>query len=182
MTILVAYASKHGATREIAERVAETLRDSGLDAEVRPIGAAGDPAGYEAFVLGSAVYFGSWRKEATAFVRRHRAVLATRPVWRFSSGPLGTAATDAEGRDLREAAVPKESAGFAEAIQPRDHRVFFGALDHTRFGFAERLVWALPAGRKLLIEGDFRDWADVESWARGIAQALAPAPAAAAGR
>jgi menaquinone-dependent protoporphyrinogen oxidase len=177
MTILVAYASKHGATRQIAERVGETLRAAGLDAAVRPIGAVGDPAGYEAFVLGSAVYFGSWRKEATAFARRHQALLAARPVWLFSSGPLGSAATDAQGRDLREAAVPKEVAGFAEAVKPREHRVFFGALDHTRLGFAERLLWALPASRELFVEGDFRDWADVDSWAQGIARALAPAPA-----
>ena len=177
MSILVAYASKHGATRQIAERIGETLRAAGRDAEVRPIEAAGDPAGYDAFVIGSAVYLGSWRKEATAFVRRNRAVLANRPVWLFSSGPLGTATTDAQGRDLREAAAPKELAELTQAITPRDHRVFFGALDRTRLGFPERLLRMLPAGRELLLEGDFRDWADVESWARGIAQDLAPVPA-----
>jgi menaquinone-dependent protoporphyrinogen oxidase len=177
MPILVAYASKHGATGQIAERIAATLRAAGLAARVRPIEAVGDPAGYDAVVLGSAVYFGSWRKEATAFVRRHRAVLAGRPVWLFSSGPLGAAAADAQGRDLRAAAIPKEIAEVTEAIHPRDHRVFFGALDHTRLGFPERLVRALPAGRALLIEGDFRDWADVGSWAEGIARELAPSAA-----
>jgi menaquinone-dependent protoporphyrinogen oxidase len=55
--------------------------------------------------------------------------------------------------------------------------VFFGALDRSRFGPLERLLRVLPAGRALLLEGDFRDWADVESWAAGIAQALAPVPA-----
>ena len=177
MSILVAYASKHGATRQLAERIGETLRAAGRDAAVRPVEAAGDPAGYDAFVIGSAVYLGSWRKEATAFVRRHRAVLANRPVWLFSSGPLGTATTDAQGRDLREAAAPKELAELTQAITPRDHRVFFGALDRTRLGFPERLLRMLPAGRELLLEGDFRDWADVETWARGIARDLAPVPA-----
>jgi menaquinone-dependent protoporphyrinogen oxidase len=177
MTILVAYASKHGATRQIAERIGETLRAAGRDAEVRAIEAAGDPAGYDAFVIGSAVYFGAWRKEATAFARRHRAVLAARPVWLFSSGPLGTETTDARGRDQREAAVPEEIAELTAAITPRGHRVFFGALDRSRIGPLERLLRALPAGRALLPEGDFRDWADVEPWAAGIAQALAPVPA-----
>jgi menaquinone-dependent protoporphyrinogen oxidase len=177
MTILVAYASKHGATQQIAQRIAETLRNAGLEAEVRPVTAAGDLSGYRAFVIGSAVYFGSWRKEASAFVRRHLTVLARRPVWLFSSGPLGTAMTDAHGQDLREAAVPKEIAALTDAIAPRDHRVFFGTLDRTRLDIAERLIRALPAGRELLIEGDFRDWADVESWARDIAHELAPVPA-----
>jgi menaquinone-dependent protoporphyrinogen oxidase len=177
MSILVAYASKHGATRQLAERIGETLRAAGRDAEVRPVEAAGDPAGHDAFVIGSAVYFGSWRKEATAYVRRNRAVLASRPVWLFSSGPLGTATTDAQGRDLREAAAPKGLAELSAAVTPWDHRVFFGALDRTRLGFPERLLRMLPAGRELLLEGDFRDWAEVETWARGIAQDLAPVSA-----
>lgn len=177
MSILVAYASKHGATREIAERIAETLRVAGQEAEARPVHSASDPAGYDARVLGSAVYFGSWLKEAANFVRRNRAALAGRAVWLFGSGPLGIVATDAQGQDLREAAVPNEIAEFREAIRPRGHRVFFGTMDRTRFGLTERLIRALPAGRALLIEGDFRDWADVESWAKGIAHALAPVPA-----
>ena len=178
MPVLVAYASKHGATRQIAERIGEVLRATGLDAEVRPVHSAGDPAGYDAVVLGSAVYFGAWRREGTGYVRRHRGALSGRPVWLFSSGPLGTATADAQGRDLRAAAAPKELAEFTAAVAPRDHRVFFGALDHTRFGPAERLLWLLPGSHELLREGDFRDWTEVDAWAAGIAQQLAPRAAA----
>ena len=139
-------------------------------AEVRCVGEADDPAHYDAVAIGSAVYFGSWMKEATAFVRRQRAALAGRPVWLFSSGPLGTATTDAQGKDLRVEAEPKEIAEFREAIRPRDHRVFFGALDHRTFGFRERLLWMLPAARTLLIEGDFRDWGAIRRWAETMVQ------------
>src|ERR1035437_1878635 len=90
MAVLVTYASKHDATQEIAERIAQTLAAAGKQAQVRPVSAAGDLAGYGAFVIGSAVYMGHWQKEAVEFVRRNRAVLAGRPVWLFSSGPLGT--------------------------------------------------------------------------------------------
>ncbi|MDA8219792.1 MAG: flavodoxin domain-containing protein, partial [Dehalococcoidales bacterium] len=86
MLVLVAYASKYGATREIAERIAEELRSAGHGVEVRSVKSAGDLAGYEAFVIGSAVYFGHWLKEAAEFVRRNRAVLVDRPVWLFSCG------------------------------------------------------------------------------------------------
>src|SRR5690349_740656 len=116
MSILVTYASKHGATAEIAERIAETLQASSLEVEVRPIDEVEDPAGYDAFVIGSAVYFGSWMKEASGFMQRNRAVLAVRPVWLFSSGPLGTSATDDQGRDLREVTTPEEIATFRVAI------------------------------------------------------------------
>ena len=176
MKVLVAYASKHGATQGIALLVAERLGTVGLEAEARPVTAGGDLAGYEAFVIGSAAYLGRWLKEAADFVRHNRALLASRPVWLFSSGPLGTETTDAQGRDLRVAADPTEIAEFREAIQPRDHRVFFGALDPSKLGFRDRAIRTLPAGRALLPEGDFRDWAEIEAWATGIARELAQVP------
>ena len=170
MPVLVVYASKHGATREIAERIAQTLTAAGRQAQARPVKAAGDLAGYGAFVVGSAVYVGHWQKEAVEFVRRNRAVLAGRPVWLFSSGPLGTEPTDAQGRDLTVTAEPREIAEFTEAIHPRGHRVFFGVLDPGRLGMGERAIRKLPAGRTLLPEGDFRDWAEIEAWADAIAR------------
>ncbi len=176
MSVLVTFASKHGATEQIAERIAGTLQAAGLEVEMQPIEAVDNPAGYDALVIGSAVYFGSWMKEASTFVRRNQAILAGRPVWLFSSGPLGTAATDDQGRDLREVAVPEEIDVFEDAIRPRGHRVFFGALDPARLGFTHRLIRSLPAGRKLLPQGDFRDWQDVETWARAIAHDLMAAP------
>ena len=177
MSVLVAYASKHGATRGIAERIADRLRAAGQEAKARPVEAASDLAGYDAFVIGSAAYMGRWRKDAVELVRRNRDLLASRPVWLFSSGPLGKEALDAQGRDKRESAVPTEIAEFREAIKPRDHRVFFGALSPTKLGFGERLIRMLPAGRALLPEGDFRDWQDIDGWAESIVQELAQAPA-----
>jgi Flavodoxin len=177
MKILVTYASKHGATVGIAERIAEQLRVAGLDVKAQPMEAAGDLEGYEAFVIGSAAYIGRWLKEAREFVLRNRTLLATRPVWLFSSGPLGTEATDAQGRDQRVAAEPKEIPELRESLHPRDHRVFFGALDPTKLGFRDRAIRILPAGRALLPEGDFRDWSDIDVWAEGIAHELALVPA-----
>jgi menaquinone-dependent protoporphyrinogen oxidase len=178
MNVLVAYASKHGATQGIAERIAEQLSAAGLEAHAQPVNAIGDPAGFDAFVIGSAAYIGHWQKEATEFVRRNQAVLAMRPTWLFISGPLGTEPTDAQGRDQRAAAEPNEIAELREAIHPRDHRVFFGALDPRKLGFRDRAIRTLPAGRALLPEGDFRDWADIEAWAGSIAHELAPKAAA----
>jgi menaquinone-dependent protoporphyrinogen IX oxidase len=89
MNVLVAYSSKHGSTREIAHRMGDPLRADGLTPDVREIAEVSDLTAYDAVVIGSAVYMGSWRKEATEFARKHRAALAARPVWLFSSGPLG---------------------------------------------------------------------------------------------
>ena len=90
MPVRAVSASKHGGTGEIAGRVAQMMAAAGQQAQARPVTAAGDLTGYDAFVVGSAVYRGHWQKEAVEFARRRRAVLAGCPVWLFSSGPLGT--------------------------------------------------------------------------------------------
>jgi menaquinone-dependent protoporphyrinogen oxidase len=173
MKVLVAYASKHGGTQGIAERIAKTLAAEGHATSALVLPSIAGLESYDACVVGSAVYMGHWRKEATAFVRNERSVLASRPVWVFSSGPLGASATDAKGKDLRSAAMPKEAPELEGAVHPRDHRVFFGALDPKLLTGAERTLRKLPAARAVLPEGDFRDWAEVEGWAKQIALELA---------
>jgi menaquinone-dependent protoporphyrinogen oxidase len=172
MSILVGYASKHGATGEIAERIAEILSLAGQQAEARPVEQAGDLGAFDGFVIGSAAYLGHWQKDATSFVMSNRDVLSHRPVWLFSTGPLGTQDTDANGVDVRTAAEPKEIPELREAIHPRDHHVFFGALDAGRLTFAEKALRKLPAARAIMPEGDFRDWTEIETWARRIAAEL----------
>jgi menaquinone-dependent protoporphyrinogen oxidase len=171
MHVLVAYASRHGATQGIAERIALVLEAGGVTAEALPAASVRSVAAYDAFVVGSAAYMFHWEKAAVAFVRRNRAVLAAKPVWLFSSGPLGSEAVDAQGRDQRLAAIPKEDA--------REHRVFFGAYERDRkpIGIAERFVSIMPAAKEAMPEGDFRDWPEIEAWAAGIAAALLQAPA-----
>jgi menaquinone-dependent protoporphyrinogen oxidase len=161
MTILVAYASKYGSTQGIAERIAEQLRQLGKPAEARSMDEVSDPGSYEAFVLGSGLYAGSWLKEGREWVHRHQAVLARYPVWLFSSGPLGTEVKDAEQQ-------PREMAEFQQAIRPREERIFFGAIDYHKLSFPERMI--LKAMRAP--EGDFRDWPAIEAWAASIARDL----------
>jgi menaquinone-dependent protoporphyrinogen oxidase len=163
MSVLVTYASKHGATKGIAERIAAKLQKHWIAVDIRPIEDVTKSGGYTAFVIGGALYYGSWMKDATEFVRRNRAALAQRPVWLFSSGPLGEEVNDEEQQ-------PKELAELQEAIRPRDHRVFFGALDRDKLSFIERMV--IKGVRAPT--GDFRDWNEIDAWSESIAQALTP--------
>ena len=174
MRVLVAYATKYGATAGIAERIGETLGKSGLEVDVRPVAQA-EPEGYDAFVVGSAAYAGHWRKEARKFVKHHHDELDGHPVWLFSSGPIGTETEDAKGRDVREASTPKDVAGLTESVHARGHRVFFGALDPDALKGPEGLMTHLPGGKKVMPAGDFRDWDDIDAWAQAIGKELQPA-------
>ena len=174
MRVLVVYASKYGATKGIAERVTATLRQSGLDAAMVPAQRRGDLDDYDAYVIGSAAYMFSWLHEATDFVRRHAGLLKTKPVWLFSSGPIGPKKVDDNGRDVLETSMPKEFGEFEEAIHPRGRQVFFGAFDHTKLSVAHRIVYSMPAMKGVLVDGDWRDWDAIDDWAKSIASYLMP--------
>lgn len=173
MTVLVAYSSKYGATEGIAERITAALQLAGVEAQAHQVRDVHDPARYDAFVIGASAYMGSWRKDATRFVRRHRELLASRPVWLFSSGPLGTEKTDAEGRDMLTQAEPKQFAEFRPVLSPRGTKVFYGAMDTSKLRGRDRLVGKIPAVEKILPDGDFRDWPTIDAWAQDIAADLA---------
>ncbi|MGZ8620699.1 MAG: flavodoxin domain-containing protein [Actinomycetota bacterium] len=161
MKVLVAYASKHGATEGIAMYIAERFREGGRDAEARKAEDVTDLEGVEVVVLGSAVYAGSWMNEAMEFVHRHAEALDSLPVWLFSSGPLGEQIKD--GMDQI-----RQLAELRETLQPKDHHIFFGALDREKLGFGERMiVKAVKAP-----DGDFRDWDEIGTWTEAIAAEL----------
>lgn len=176
MKILVAYATRHGATGGIAERIAGRLSANGHEAVARPVKGLRDADRYDAFVIGGAAYMFHWLGDATKFVERHRDLLAARPTWLFSSGPIGTDLVDKEGRDVFETTIPREFPHLRELVHPRGERIFFGALDPDAkpVGMAERFMSILPAAKNALPRGDFRDWPAIDAWADEIAAALQP--------
>lgn len=166
--VLVAYGTKYGATAEIAGRIGEVLRSAGLAVDVLSADRVRDISSYDAVVLGSAVYAGSWRKEAARLLTSQAGALAERPVWLFSSGPTGPGDPVQLLNGWR---IPDALRPAAERIKPRDIAVFHGAIDMQKLSLPERL---LIKGIKAPA-GDFRDWTAITAWAEGIARALGPA-------
>jgi menaquinone-dependent protoporphyrinogen oxidase len=161
MKVLVAAASRHGATHEIAEAIGKTLDAEGMHASVAAIEEAGDPFGYDGVVLGSAVYMGQWLEPARTFVEAHTEALSARPTWLFSWGPIGDPPRPNESQ-----AVDVED--LVAKTHAKGHKLFGGKLDKGKLGFGERAV--MLAFRP--VEGDFRDWDEIEAWARAIAGEL----------
>jgi menaquinone-dependent protoporphyrinogen oxidase len=182
MRILVAYASKYGSTKGIAEFIGKTLQSYGTATDVRDVDSVKNPEAYDAFIVGSAVYVGHWMKEAKQFISCNKTLLATRPVWLFSSGPIGAEAKDPRGRDYKEVSKPKEFDELKNAINPRDHHVFFGAFDGSKLTGMYALGWKMAqkskTARESMVEGDFRDWNEIEIWTKGIATCLVPSATA----
>ena len=167
MKVLVSAASRHGATAEIARAIGDTLAGAGLDAVVLAPDAVATLDDYDAAVLGSGVYVGHWMEAATNLVERHAVALASRPVWLFSSGPLGDPPKPEED--------PADIAETVDLTHAREHRLFAGRVDRSVLGLGEKVI--LTAER--VPDGDFRSWDEVRAWARGIAAALTGKPEAA---
>jgi menaquinone-dependent protoporphyrinogen IX oxidase len=161
--VLVVVATKHGATGEIGAALARALTDSAAGRGARltvvsmPFEQRPDPAAYDAVVLGSAVYVGRWLEPARTFAAEHAAELRRRPVWLFSSGPIGEPPFPPD--------EPHDAAPLLQLTGARQHRVFPGRLEKSRLSFGERaMVTAMRAP-----VGDFRDWDAIRSWGGEIA-------------
>jgi menaquinone-dependent protoporphyrinogen oxidase len=177
--VLVAYASAHGSTAGVAERVGERLRGAGLDIDVQAVEQVRSLDAFDAFVIGSAIHDRAWLASARAFVEGNLGELARSPVFLFSVSSVG--ATNSffgprVARVLRAAGrEPKDVTHFRTAIRPRGHRSFAGAVERDHWNLAGHLFLVLLGGTY----GDHRDWADIDAWADGIARELSISRAAA---
>jgi menaquinone-dependent protoporphyrinogen oxidase len=165
MKVLVTAASMHGATAEIAQVIGQALSEQGLEVTVLDPGDVGTVEEYDAVVLGSAVYVGHWLDPAKDLVNRCRDVLATRPVWLFSSGPVGNPTGKLARAMDRE---PVDVAAIRAATAARDHQMFAGKLDPKVLTRPQRVSLLVFRG----LAGDFRDRAEIRRWADGIASQL----------
>ena len=165
MQVLVAYASKYGGTAEIARKIGQGLNQAGLRTETVPVEKVKDLTPYEAVVLGSGVYIGNWRKEATKFLKANEEVLGKRPVWLFSSGPTG----EGDAVELLDGwRLPKALQPIVDRIQPHDIAVFHGVVDVKKLSAIHR--WMINKVDSPV--GDYRDWDAITDWATMIADSL----------
>ena len=160
--ILVTYASKYGATAEIAGKIGDVLRQAGFQVDLFSVDGVRDLAPYQVVILGSGVYIGQWNKEAAEFVKANEEALVDRQVWLFSSGPTGAGDPVALLEGWR---LPDALRSVADRIQPRDIAVFHGFINPNKLNFLTKLV--LKGMKKPF--GDFRDWDAIIAWAGTIA-------------
>jgi len=163
--ILIAYASRYGSTREIAEAIQRVLRDRGRAVDVRPASEVARLEGYRAVVLGSALYSGSWLEDAREFLESFQEELSALPLWLFSSGPT-VAGDPVEALDGWT--FPDDLQELREASGARDVALFAGRIDPDLLDLQDWLINRSMRG----VSGDFRNWSRIEAWATHIADDL----------
>lgn len=166
--ILVAYASTYGATQEIAEVVAESLRAQGLAVDLRPIREVRTLSGYSAVVLGAPLYMFHWHKDALHFISQHqRELTAGLPMAVFAGGPFG-AGDEKEWQEVRNQ-VDQELAKYPW-FTPVSVQVVGGRFDPAKLRFPYNLIPAL----KHVPANDLRDWEAIRAWAGSLAARFQP--------
>ena len=163
--VLVVYASKYGATREIAQRISEWLTEAGLDTRFEPAGSVREIEPFDAVVLGSALYMFQWRREARHFLNRFKKDLASKSVWLFGSGPTepGDPIELLEGKIMNS-----RMQTLVDSIHPVDVTVFGGVMNLDKLNFFER--WVIK--KMKAPTGDFRNWESIRSWTDTIVRTL----------
>ena len=175
MRVLVVYATHYGATKGIAEKITETLRDDGLDVVLRSVEedfSRLPDEDFDAFVIGSAIHAGGWIGSGVDFVRDNVVTLATRPTWLFSSGPIGDKAVGQPQPD------PKQIAEFRRALDVKGHIVFGGAFDPSTADLSRSNWLERQFATHVLPAGDYRNWKQIAAWAKAIAEELSAVPVA----
>jgi menaquinone-dependent protoporphyrinogen oxidase len=176
MRVLVAYATAHGSTRGIAERIGARLDRRGHTAEVRDVSTPAPTfERFDAFVIGSAIHGGSWLEDGAAFGHGLARTVGGRPVWLFSVSSLGDESSFFPPRVAevlrRLRKEPRQIASLRAALGARGHRNFAGAVEPGDWSRTGRVFLAALGGR----HGDHRDWAAIDAWTDRIADELGEA-------
>ncbi|MEA3458686.1 MAG: flavodoxin domain-containing protein [Candidatus Thermoplasmatota archaeon] len=158
--VLVGYATRYGSTQEVAEAVAATLREHGLEVDIQPMRKVRTLAGYRAVVLGAPLFMFHWHKDALRFLSRHREALTERPVAIFVLGPTHDDEDEKEWQDSRTQ-IDKELAKFPW-LTPVALEMFGGKYDPAKLRFPINLL----AGKEPA--SDIRDWTAIRAWADSI--------------
>lgn len=150
-TILVTYATKYGSTQEVAKAIAGTLCQAGGQVEILPARQVRSLDGYNAVVLGAALYMGRWHEDARHFLKRHRAALSSRSVAIFALGPLSRDEKEWQG----SRAQLDQALAQASWLVPVAVELFGGVINPAKLHFPFN---HMPAG-------DARDWKAIQAWA-----------------
>lgn len=170
-SILVTYATRYGSTQEVAEAIAATLRESGLEVDIQPMRKVQTLAGFRAIVMGAPLYIGRWHKDTEKFLLLHQEALTQRPVAIFTLGPAQSKEKDWGPVHTQ---LDRELAKYPW-LTPVALELFGGKYDPAKLHFFDKLLASFPASPLYQMPAsDLRDWTAIRTWANNLMAVLQP--------
>jgi menaquinone-dependent protoporphyrinogen oxidase len=191
--VLIVYSTNSGSTGEVADAVAEELKQNGHTAEVKKIQDVTSVDGYDAVVVGAPMIFG-WHQTARSFIHKFQSALAQKKVAYFA---CSMRLTEVPGESIPPLSLTLDptlvakpvkpgslnlkerftTVGYylnpmvknAPAIKPVSVALFNGKLEMFR------LKWWQAAFVMVVVQatpGDYRDWDFIKSWSKSISSLL----------
>jgi menaquinone-dependent protoporphyrinogen oxidase len=172
--ILVTYDTIHGSTAEVAAAIAAGLCEQGFSADTQWVGAVAGIDGYDAVVVGSAIYEFTWLPDAKAFLSANEKRLETLPVACFIVCSAMSQDTPENRAAIQKSFVDPVLEQYP-GISPVSTGLFGGAVDFTtnQYTLFERIVLRI-LGRVLGFKdtADWRNWEAIDRWAAELAEQL----------
>ena len=165
--VIVVVGSRHGGTREMGEWLADGLRASGVDVDLFDADDAPSPEGYDAAIVGGAVYAARWVENVREWTRAHQEALRAMPCWIFSSGPVSGPPFPSDEESVQYGRL-------LEWTSAREHRCFPGRIDRPNLRAREKAMVITLRVK----DCDYRPREEITAWAAAIAAAVNGAPPA----
>lgn len=191
---LIAYASRSGSTKEVAQFMGDELKKSGFAIDLIPINEVSDLSPYDFIIAGGMIYRFSWHFDIIGFLKKYLQELEKKPVYCFVTG-LGLVKTPQcdqmtypvfiDPSIMRGDAV-QGKAGLFDNLTTFDHYLsealplfdkirpvklgfFAGKLDLSVLNVPEKAIMGLLMLLTGIKAGDRRNWDSIRSWVKDIA-------------
>ena len=171
--VLVAYATRFGSTHEVASAIAHELNAAGLNAHAAETTSGLVPENYDAFVIGSPLYGGTWLSSAGMFAAMMAERMKGKPVALFSVGTLTLKSPERGQAEHTEfigvlIEVTRSSVGLnvvADALFP-------GYFDRSNLPWWLRIIDRFVPTP----QGDHRNWPEIQAWAKSLVPKFISSP------
>ena len=172
-SIIIAYSTVDGHTRQICEHIAGAVRDKGHDVELAPIDdrPTVDLSAYDKIVIGASIRYGKHRPQVTELINENQATLESKPSALFSVNVV------ARKPEKNTPETNPYLQKYLEQIdwQPQNLAVFAGKIDYPSYTFWDRaairfIMWMTKGPTDPTAVVEFTDWNKVDEFANLVAE------------
>jgi menaquinone-dependent protoporphyrinogen oxidase len=156
--VLVGYATRYGSTKEVAEIIARSVSEAGIEVDVCQVRDIKSLTDYKAVILGAPLFMFHWHNDILRFLSTHQRILLDLQVAIFALGPTHDPYDEQEWRDSWSQ-LNKELEKYSW-LKPVEIEMFGGKYDPAKLKFPLKMMAGNTPGTDIRDFDTIRDWAE----------------------